>query len=190
MLLGKKINFCESIDVLMPPKTRFKHSWEQLASLVEGSFDFSFAFQPIVNAQTKDTVFFEALVRGPKGEPAGEIFARLDEANRYRFDQACRVKAIYLASRLKLHNRLSINLFPNAIYQAGFSIKTTLEASEEYGFPTDRIIFEVTEDERITHPNRVIKAIKTYNELGFQIAIISELVILDCFFYRNTNRTL
>lgn len=155
----------------MQTKKRIKHSWEKLASLVDGGLDFSFAFQPIVNARTKEIASFEALVRGPNGEPAQELFSGLDEANRYKFDQACRIKAIYLASRLKLHRCLSINLFPNAIHQNGFSIKTALEASMEYGFPANKIIFEVSEDERITDSHRVINAIKGYNELGFQTAI-------------------
>jgi EAL domain-containing protein (putative c-di-GMP-specific phosphodiesterase class I) len=152
-------------------KKNNKNSWEQLASQVEGGFDFSFAFQPIVNAQTREVVSFEALVRGPNGEPSQEIFSKLDDCNRYCFDQACRVKAICLASRLNLHHNLNINLFPNAVYQTGMSIKTTLEASLEYGFPTSKIVFEVTEDERITHPNRLIHVMRTYDELGFQTAI-------------------
>jgi EAL domain-containing protein (putative c-di-GMP-specific phosphodiesterase class I) len=155
----------------LKPNKRIKNSWEQLASQVEGGFDFSFAFQPIVNAQTREVVSFEALVRGPNGEPSREIFSKLDDCNRYCFDQACRVKAIYLASQLKLHQNLNINLFPNAMYQTGMSIKTTLEASLEYGFPTSRIVFEVTEDERVTHPDRLISVIRTYDELGFQTAI-------------------
>jgi EAL domain-containing protein (putative c-di-GMP-specific phosphodiesterase class I) len=159
------------IKVSLTPNKQIKNSWERLASQVEGGFDFSFAFQPIVDALTKQVVSFEALVRGPHGEPSSEIFAKLDNCNRYCFDQACRVKAIYMASQLKLHHNLNINLFPNAVYQAGMSLKTTLEASLEYGFPTSKIIFEVTEDERVTHPGRLIQVIKTYNELGFQTAI-------------------
>ena len=150
---------------------RIKNSWEKLASLVEGSFEFSFAFQPIVNARTKNVICYEALVRGPNGEPSAEIFAKLSDNNRYSFDQASRVKAIYMASHLNLSSKLSINLFPNSVYQTGFSIKTTLEASMEYGFPIDKIIFEITEDERVTHPSRLINAIKTYQKLGFQTAI-------------------
>ena len=155
----------------MKPTKHSKNSWEHLVAQVEGGFDFSFAFQPIVNAQTREVVSFEALVRGPNGEPSREIFSKLDDCNRYRFDQACRVKAIYWASRLKLDHNLNINLFPNAMVQTGMSIKTTLEASLEYGFPTSKIVFEVTEDERVDHPDRLIHVIRTYDELGFRTAI-------------------
>jgi len=39
-------------------------------------------------------------VRGVDGESAGTVLSWVDDTNRYRFDQACRVKAIELASRL------------------------------------------------------------------------------------------
>ena len=44
---------------------------------------------------------------------------------------------------------LSINFLPNAIYKPELCIRTTLEAARVNGFPLDRIIFEVTEGERI-----------------------------------------
>lgn len=153
------------------PSKGIKTSWERLTAQVDGGFDFSFAFQPIVNANTREVVSFEALVRGPNGEPSREIFAKLQDCNRYCFDQACRVKAIYWASRLNLSRNLNINLFPNAMVRSSISIRTTLEASLEYGFPVSRIIFEVTEDERLTHPGRLINVIRTYDELGFRTAI-------------------
>ena len=44
---------------------------------------------------------------------------------------------------------LSINFLPNAIYKPELCIRTTLEAARVNGFLLDRIIFEVTEGERI-----------------------------------------
>jgi EAL domain-containing protein (putative c-di-GMP-specific phosphodiesterase class I) len=73
-------------------------------------FDFSMAFQPIVSLSRREVFAYEALARGPAGEPASEVFQHVDESTRYRFDQACRVKAIELASRLEVPTYLSINL--------------------------------------------------------------------------------
>lgn len=56
-------------------------------------FDFTMAFQPIVNMTTRTVFAHEALVRGLAGEGAPSILARVDAANRYAFDQACRVRA-------------------------------------------------------------------------------------------------
>ena len=60
-------------------------------------FDFTMAFQPIVNASTHEIFAQEALVRGLNNEPAGTIINNVNDVNRYRFDQICRVKAIKLA---------------------------------------------------------------------------------------------
>src|SRR5574338_1186412 len=81
------------------------------------NFDFSFAFQPIVNANTRQVVAFEALVRGPSGEPSADVFSRVPRTKMYGFDQACRLKAIALARQLNMHTKLNINLLPNAIYR-------------------------------------------------------------------------
>jgi EAL domain-containing protein (putative c-di-GMP-specific phosphodiesterase class I) len=73
-------------------------------------FYFSFAFQPIVNASTREIISFEALVRGPAGEPSAEVFSLVPRENLYRFDQACRMKAIHLAKQLKIDTRLNIKI--------------------------------------------------------------------------------
>jgi EAL domain-containing protein (putative c-di-GMP-specific phosphodiesterase class I) len=58
------------------------------------------AFHPIVDLERGGIWGYEALVRGTKGEPAGAILSQIDEERQYKFDQACRVKAIELAGRL------------------------------------------------------------------------------------------
>jgi len=62
-------------------------------------FEFSYAFQPIVDLRVGSIYAYEALVRGPNGESAGCVLAQVTDHNRYRFDQACRVKAIKDAER-------------------------------------------------------------------------------------------
>jgi EAL domain-containing protein (putative c-di-GMP-specific phosphodiesterase class I) len=134
-------------------------------------FEFSFAFQPIVNAATREVVSFEALVRGPRGEPSAEVFAKVPRENLYRFDQACRVKAIHMARCLNLQTGLNINLFPNAIHLTGMNIRATLQASFQEGFPVEKLIFEVSEAERLIHYSRVVEIFKCYEDFGFQTAI-------------------
>jgi EAL domain-containing protein (putative c-di-GMP-specific phosphodiesterase class I) len=133
--------------------------------------EFSMAFQPIVDVSTRSIFGYEALVRGLKGEGAASILGQVDDSNRYRFDQACRVKAIDLAARLNLQGMLSINFLPNAVYRAETCIRATLEAAAEHGFPTERIMFEVTEGERITDHEHLKNILTTYKELGFVTAI-------------------
>ena len=61
--------------------------------------DFTMAFQPIVDVSNKSIFGYEALVRGLNNEGANFILSQLNDSNRYRFDQAIRVKAIDLAKR-------------------------------------------------------------------------------------------
>lgn len=134
-------------------------------------FEFTMAFQPFVDV-TKGSIFgYEALVRGPNQEGAGAILSKVNDSNRYQFDQACRVKAIGLASKLGLEGVLSINFLPNAIYRPETCIRATLEAAEELNFSTDRLMFEVTEGERVSDHTHLTNIFKEYKRIGFNTAI-------------------
>lgn len=134
-------------------------------------FDFTMAFQPIVDISSREVFAYEALVRGLGNEPAGEVFRNVNDANRYRFDQTCRIKAIELAAELGLPCLLSINFMPNAVYRPELCIRTTLAAATTYGFPIERIIFEVTEGERVTDHEHLRNIIQHYQHRGFLTAI-------------------
>lgn len=134
-------------------------------------FEFTMAFQPIVNVKTKQTFGYEALVRGLNNESAYSIIEKVNDNNRYLFDQLCRVTAIALAAKLKLDSMLSINFLPNAIYKPERCIRTTLEAANKYGFSTNKIMFEFTEVEKIEDSNFVKHIVEYYKESGFTTAI-------------------
>lgn len=135
-------------------------------------FEFTMAFQPIVDLRHGGSVFaYEALVRGTDGSSAASVLARVNDGNRYAFDQACRVRAVELAARLGIDCRLSINFLPNAVYQPEACIRVTLEAARRSGFPVERIIFEVAEHENAhdrEHLNRILRA---YRRQGLRTAI-------------------
>lgn len=134
-------------------------------------FKFSYAYQPIVDISTRTVYAHEALVRGPNGEPAHTVLSRLDDSNRYRFDQACRVKAIKGAAGLGFRERLSINFLPQAIYKPEVCIRTTLEAARANDFPVENIIFEATEGEAISDAKRLAAIFREYKRMGFLTAI-------------------
>jgi EAL domain-containing protein (putative c-di-GMP-specific phosphodiesterase class I) len=117
----------------------------------EGALDieFEYAYQPIVRLSTRSVYAYEALVRGPQGEPAYTVLAQVNDTNRYRFDQACRTKAVEGAARLGMTEFLSINFLPNAVYRPEVCIQSTFKAARKHDFPIERIIFEVTEGERV-----------------------------------------
>ncbi len=134
-------------------------------------FDFTMAFQPIVDIAAGVVYAHEALVRGVNGEGAGHILGQVDHRNRYAFDQACRVTAVRLAAQLGVTTNLSINFLPGAVYRPEVCIRSTIEAAETYGFPLDRITFEVTEGEQVVDGEHLKRIIDHYRSAGLRTAI-------------------
>lgn len=137
-------------------------------------FPFSMAFQPIVDVETQEVFAYEALVRGIDNESAYSVLSQLTDDNRYAFDQTCRVAAITLAKRLGLDRtgaKLSINFMPGAVYSPAACIQLTLKTAAEQSFPTDRLIFEITEAEEVKDPKHLNAIFKEYRRHGFQMAL-------------------
>lgn len=133
--------------------------------------EMAFAFQPIVDVVTGVAYAHEALVRGPAGESAGWVLSQVDDANRYQFDQRCRMTAIEQAAAIRMDSLLSINFMPNAVYQPAACIRTTFEAAERCGFPIEKIIFETVEGENILDRDHLLQIFRAYKSFGFQTAI-------------------
>jgi EAL domain-containing protein (putative c-di-GMP-specific phosphodiesterase class I) len=156
----------------MQPMNNFrKVGCEQCTASTGLDFDFSMALQPIVNTTTKRVFAQEALARGLNGEPAGYVFEKVNAENLYGFDQACRVKAIQLAAELGVDSYVSINFMPNAVYKPELCIRTTIDAAQANNFPTEKIIFEFTENEEIKDPTHLIEIIRYYKQRGFLTAL-------------------
>lgn len=134
-------------------------------------FPFSMAFQPVVDLLENRIDAYEALVRGVAGEGASAVLGQVTDRNRYAFDQACRVKAIEMASNLKIDRRLNINFLPNAVYEPKACIRLTLETAKRTGFPLDRLTFEFIEREEIADNRHILSIIDEYRRHGFQIAL-------------------
>ncbi len=135
------------------------------------NFPISMAFQPVCDLQNRKVFAHEALVRGPQGESAGSLLQQVDADNLYAFDQACRIKAVELGARLNLPGLLSINFMPNAVYQPETCIRATLDAAARFGFPLERIIFEVTEQEQVLDIEHLLRILYAYRKQGFKTAI-------------------
>lgn len=137
-------------------------------------FAFSMAFQPVYDVASERVWGYEALIRGTAGEGAYQILSQVDSDQRYRFDQACRVKAIELASRLfpsETALQLSINFMPNAVYEPAACLRATLAAARTHRFPQTSIMFEFTEAEEIADTDHLKKIITEYRRQGFITAI-------------------
>jgi EAL domain-containing protein (putative c-di-GMP-specific phosphodiesterase class I) len=134
-------------------------------------FEFEFAYQPIVDVRNRSVFAHEALVRGVNGEGALSVLNRVDDTNRYRFDQLCRTRAISTAARLGVDEYLSINFLPNAVYRPELCIRSTLEAARAHNFPLDRLIFETVETEHVCDNSHLTNILHEYRQFGFKTAI-------------------
>lgn len=129
------------------------------------------AFQPIVDVDASTVFAYEALVRGANGASAGEVLGAVKQDELYAFDQTCRVLAIDTAQRLGMDTYLSINFLPNSVYEPATCIRLTVAAAQKVGFPTDRLIFEMTESEKLHDSEHALRIIKDYQQRGFLTAI-------------------
>ncbi|MBJ3783889.1 EAL domain-containing protein [Devosia sediminis] len=135
---------------------------------------FTMAFHPIIDMSAGAVWGYEALVRGIAGQGAGSVLSAVTEANRYVFDQACRVKAIELAGQHlppSSTSRLSINFMPNAVYEPRACIRATLAAAARVQFNPNRLMFEFTENERMVDAGHVANIVAEYKRMGFMTAL-------------------
>lgn len=137
-------------------------------------FALAMAYQPIVDVETGLPFAYEALVRCADGEGAAEVLGRVTAQSRYAFDQQCRVAAIeqaVAAGILDTGAKLSINFLPNAVYSPVACIQLTLKTARDTGLPTERLIFEFTENEEMVDTAHVASIVETYRRMGFATAL-------------------
>ena len=135
---------------------------------------FSMAFQPIVDVQEGRVLAYEALARGTNGEPASTVLDHTLHNNRYSIDQRCREKAIGMAATLGLLKTgadLNVNFYPNAVYEPKQCLRRTLAAASAVRFPLTRIVFEVTEVERVRDQQHLSNIMAEYKAHGLRVAI-------------------
>ena len=137
-------------------------------------FDIAMAFQPIMDVEDGRVIAYEALVRGPRGQQSADILAQVTPANRYDFDQQCRVAAIegaVAAGILDGGERLSINFLPGTVYSPLACLEPTLEAMRRLAVPHERLIFEFSERADPGEGDQLKAIIDTYARMGFGTAI-------------------
>lgn len=131
----------------------------------------AFAFQPIWDVEAGAVFAQEALLRQTDGSGPGPLFAGLIEDQLYSFDQRCRTTAIAEAAQAGLTGPLSINFYPNAVYEPNRCIQAALSAARRHGLRSCDLIFEVLETEKVADPARLRAIVDCYQDLGFRVAL-------------------
>ena len=135
---------------------------------------FATAFQPIVDVETGLSLAQEALVRGPEGQSAASVLDAIPPQDRYRMDAEIRRAAVAEAMRLGLHHSsvaLTLNIFPGCIGSPDFCAARTVAEAEAMGFPTDRLVFEISEMEPVEQPEALARSLEALQRRGLRITL-------------------
>lgn len=132
---------------------------------------FSYAFQPIVDSDTRSVYSHEALIRGPAMEPACQVLGRVPPGAKFQFDQASRCRAIEIAAGLGYQGRLNLNFIPQDTVASSTAILSTLEVARRSGIAIDRIVLEITEGEVIHEPGEIAALLNEHRGTGLLVAI-------------------
>jgi len=130
-----------------------------------------FAFQPIVDFQSRRISAYEALLRGPAGEAPHTVLGAFKGEAMHRFDLMSKVAALSIAQQLGTDARLSLNLLPESLLSDAKAVDFLVQSAAEHGFTPDRIVLEVTEEEAITDPEMFADAVKRVRSAGMRLAI-------------------
>ena len=152
-----------------------QHEWARQA--LRDNWLFS-VFHPIIAAQTGEIFAYEALLRARNPQTqaiigAGEIIQACEKLNlQHQLDQTARRTAIHNAADLKIPAmRCFINFLPNTIYDPKICLRTTMQAAQEAGFESGKIVFEVVETEQIPDMKRLRYILDYYRERGVGTAV-------------------
>jgi EAL domain-containing protein (putative c-di-GMP-specific phosphodiesterase class I) len=152
----------------------FRTSPQQVVDGVEMPH-FSMAFQPIVNVSTASTYAYEALVRSVTGDSARSVLSRVPRRSVHLFDSACRSRAMRAAMDYGLLNnpdvKLCVNVNPNAAVAEMSHLNKTCDEAIEIGFPLDRLVLELVEDEEIYDFDELKRMVDDYRACGVKIAM-------------------
>ncbi len=132
-------------------------------------------FQPILDLRSRKTLGYEGLTRGPQGTEVESPYMLFDIATEaelvFELDRLCRRNAIISAAELKPHHKLFVNLLPTTIRDPEFQGEQMLSFLKENNLAPSRIVLEITERLAIENYDLFLEAMKTFTDLGFEVAI-------------------
>jgi EAL domain-containing protein (putative c-di-GMP-specific phosphodiesterase class I) len=147
---------------------------EELSRLIGGG-GVRTVFHPIVRLADEAIIGHEALTRPPGGlsfDSVEELFAFAESTEMLQdFERLCRRTAIASAADLAHPGLLFLNASPGAVEDpewAGPAMESALAAS---GFKPKDVVIEITERVAITRLDTFQRALRTFKERGYQVAV-------------------
>jgi len=136
------------------------------------------AFQPIVDLAdvARRGVGFESLARYRRAEllfcdPAFMFeYARLC-GRTAELDLACLRKTLCAARQLPARGKIFINVHPRAVADGARFARTLVDAAQSNGIPLERVVLEITEQEKLEPTESTLPAIEELRAVGVQFAL-------------------
>lgn len=130
-------------------------------------------FQPIFSTKNGEIYGYESLTRhiSKKINVANLFLTAKKNGSIFILDMMCRRNAIREASRQNCNKYLFINICPESLSFPQHEIGITDRFAEEYAFPKEKIVLEITEHSAIENYDIFIKTISYYKERGYRIAV-------------------
>jgi len=153
-----------------------RHSGRWLAQLLSDR-RLTTLFQPILAARGGLRVAgHECLMRGIDRDGAMIGPGRLLDVARgadmlFPLDRLARETAVERLAASGAGGLVFINFTPTSIYDPRTCLRTTLDAVRRTGLDRGRIVFEVTESERIDDPEHLVNVLAFYRDAGFKVAL-------------------
>ena len=138
----------------------------EFAELLESPDAITPVFQPIVSLETGEVIAYEALARFDDGQsprPPTWWFAQA-----HRFGLGAKLEAEAIRAALEAPDRpvglsLSVNVSPSAL--------SSPEVQAVLPDRLNKVIFEITEQERIIHPHELQETLRPLRERGARVAV-------------------
>ncbi|WP_153108834.1 GGDEF domain-containing protein [Propionivibrio limicola] len=132
-------------------------------------------FQPIMDFRNNAYIAFEGLIRGPEGtelHSPHQLFSAAERHGLYReLERASREAVFRSFARQNLPGKLFINATPDSLCDEFFLGDATLELLYQLGLAPNRIVIEITENQRIHDFPGLQAALGQFRNMGCQIAI-------------------
>ncbi|MBU1690474.1 MAG: GGDEF domain-containing protein [Gammaproteobacteria bacterium] len=132
-------------------------------------------FQPVLLMRNGEIAGYEGLIRGPSDSPLHSPHNLFRAANEnglaVEVEHLCRQVVLESFARLNLPGKLFLNVSPECLLQQNTRHGETLAYIHKLGLRPDRIVIELTENQRTYDYNLLREAAKHYRDMGFEIAI-------------------
>ncbi|MEO8251839.1 MAG: bifunctional diguanylate cyclase/phosphodiesterase [Chloroflexota bacterium] len=131
-------------------------------------------FQPIVDLASGATLGYEGLIRpvapAPYADPTSLFAAAAASGHLAALDLACVEAIVQAGARLPHDMFLSVNLSPRTVEAPEFSIPAMRSILSRHGFPPERLVIELTENEPIADIEQLRHKLDACRRAGMRLA--------------------